>query len=149
MTRLSQWTPFRDRTWPMALPRIWEEMFTTLPQGFDGEKLARWTPAVDVVESADSYTVKAEIPGIDPADIDVTLTGDTMTLRGEKRTEEKREEDNWHVTERSYGSFERTFTFPTPVDAENVKADSENGVLTVTVRKTKADLPRKIKIGKK
>jgi HSP20 family protein len=127
---------------------LWSPMLAT-PRG--GEGLMRFTPRVNVTERADAYEVECELPGLRPEDVNVNLTGDTLTISGEKRREDAREGDTWHVTERSYGAFQRTFTFPMNIDPEGVDAAHENGILKVRVAKSKESQPRRIEIraGKK
>ncbi|MCA8942739.1 MAG: Hsp20/alpha crystallin family protein [Planctomycetes bacterium] len=105
-----------------------------------------WKPRADVVETPETYVIKAEMPGIDPDDITVTMTGDTLTLRGERRHEEKREEEHWHVVERTAGTFVRTFRIPTRVDSSGVEAEMKNGILEVTVRKAPEESSKRIKV---
>lgn len=112
----------------------------------EGGQLMRYTPRVNVTETNEAYELECEVPGIDPEEVKVTLSGDTLTIQGEKRREEKREGDTWHVTERSYGSFQRSFTFPANVDADSVEASSENGVLHIKVMKAKEQQPKRIQI---
>lgn len=108
--------------------------------------IMRFSPRVNVTETPDAYELECELPGVAPDDVKVTLSGDTLTIQGEKKREEKRESDTWHVTERSYGAFQRSFTFPTDVDPDSVEATSDNGVLTIRVMKAKEQQPRRIQI---
>jgi HSP20 family protein len=102
--------------------------------------LAGWLtaplPTVDIAEDAAAYTIAAELPGLTAADVDVSLDKDYLVLKGEKHDERKREEKNYHLTERSYGAFERSFLLPEGVDRDKIKAEFANGVLTVTLPKT-------------
>lgn len=109
-------------------------------------QLMRFQPRVNVTETNEAYELECEVPGIAPEEVKVTLSGDTLTIQGEKRREEKREGDTWHVTERSYGSFQRSFTFPANVDADSVEASSENGVLHIKVMKATEQQPKRIQI---
>jgi HSP20 family protein len=92
-------------------------------------------PSLDVHESEQAYTVTAELPGIDPKDVEISLDDNALTLRGEKRSERKEEEGGRRYSERSYGRFERTIPFEAEVDADRVEATCENGVLKVTLPK--------------
>ncbi|MEK0431599.1 MAG: hypothetical protein RL139_1403 [Gemmatimonadota bacterium] len=112
-----------------------------------------WSPAVEATETPAEYVVTAELPGIAPADVDVEIANGMLTLKGAK-SEEKREEDKartWHLWERSYGSFERSFRFPAEVNEAKVSAEFANGILTVKVPKSEVSSPsaRKIPIAKK
>lgn len=93
-------------------------------------------PRIDVAESDTEYRFTAELPGVDEKDVEVTLSGGVITIKGEKRSETKQEKDRFLHTERSYGAFQRSFTMPPDVDEEQVEASFGNGVLTVTVAKS-------------
>jgi HSP20 family protein len=92
-------------------------------------------PAVDVTEDEKTYKVTAELPGLEEKDVDVTMSGDILTLKGEKRQEKEEKNKNWYVSERAYGSFQRTFALPEGVDREKIAATFAKGVLTVTLPK--------------
>ena len=94
------------------------------------------TPAIDMSEDEKAYKISAELPGIDAKDIDVSVTGDMLVLKGEKRQEKKEKDKNYHFSERSYGSFQRAFELPESVDRNKVAADFSKGVLTITLPKT-------------
>ncbi len=129
---------FRSPMWDKET--LWPELWET-----EGET-GRWMPHVDIVEMPGAYLVKAEVPGLKAEEIEVNLTGDTLTLSGEKKKEEKRESDHYKLFERRYGAFERTFTFPTPVDAEHVEAEVSDGVLQVRIMKKEEGKAAKIKV---
>ncbi|HQT47618.1 MAG TPA: Hsp20/alpha crystallin family protein [Acidocella sp.] len=95
-------------------------------------------PSVDVVEDDKSYTVTAELPGLTAEDVDVSLEGSSLIIKGEKQNETKKEEKNYYLSERSYGAFERSFYLPDGVDRDKIKAEVAKGVLTVTLPKTAA-----------
>ena len=102
------------------------------------------TPAIDMSEDDKAYKISAELPGIDPKDIDVSLSGDTLVLKGEKRQEKEEKDKNYPFSERSYGSFQRSFQLPSSVDRHKVAADFSNGVLTISLPKTaEAQKPQK------
>jgi HSP20 family protein len=104
-------------------------------------------PRVDVTESDKGYEIVAELPGLDQKDIELELKDDILTLSGEKKEEQEKEEMDYHLTERRFGSFRRSFRLPTEVDQNNLSADFKNGVLTIALPKTaKAQKPSK-KIG--
>lgn len=105
-----------------------------------------WLPAVDVSEADGKLVVKAELPGMSKDDVEIALTDNVLTLRGEKKQEEKRDEDEMHVWERSYGSFIRSFTLPTRVAEDQVTAEFKDGVLTVTLPKVEEPAGKKIEI---
>jgi len=93
-------------------------------------------PAIDMSEDEKAYKISAELPGIDAKDIDVSVTGDMLVLKGEKRQEKEEKDKNYHFSERTYGSFQRAFELPASVDRNKVVADFSKGVLTITLPKT-------------
>jgi HSP20 family protein len=106
-----------------------------------------WAPAVDVRETRDEFEIVAELPGVEPADVNVTFQNGVLTLTGEKRQYiQEGKEANTQYLERSYGRFERSFTLPQGVDPNAIKARSVNGVLTITLPKAEAAKPRRIEI---
>lgn len=108
--------------------------------------LTRFVPRLNVNEKADAYEIECELPGVRPEDVKVTLTGDTLTIQGEKRSDEQRQGDTWHVTECSYGAFQRSLSFPAPIDPDGIDATNENGVLKVRVAKSEESQPRRIEV---
>jgi len=106
----------------------------------------RWTPALDVSESDTAVTVRAEVPGVDPKEIEITVAGDRLTIAGEKKeTVEKKDQDAYH-RESHYGSFSRTVRLPASVDPQDVSAEHANGVVTVTLKKTPPATAKKIPV---
>jgi HSP20 family protein len=105
-----------------------------------------WFPAVDVSEGKKEVTVRAEIPGMDSKDLDLSLEGRYLTIKGEKQQEKEESDENWHRKERSYGSFMRTVELPTEVDAEKVDASYKKGVLKVVLKKTKESEQKRITV---
>ena len=105
-----------------------------------------WVPPVDIRETENELVVKADIPDVKFEDIDVRLENGALTLRGERKFEAKEEKSGWHRVERSYGVFQRVFDLPDTVEAEGVKADYKNGVLTVTLPKKEIAKPKQIKV---
>ena len=105
-----------------------------------------WFPNVDVSEGKKDITVKAEIPGIDPKDIDISLEDRWLRIKGEKKQEEEETDENYYRIERSYGYFNRTIELPAEVDASDVDASYKNGVLKIKLKKVKESEPKKIKI---
>ena len=93
-------------------------------------------PAVDVIEDDKAYKIAAELPGLSEKDIDVSVSGDVLTLKGEKRQEREEKDKNWHVSERAYGSFQRSFSLPTGIDRDKIACEFAKGVLTVTLPKS-------------
>ena len=130
------------------LDRLFERFFE-VPKDLAREglsSLTAWGPSVDVSESDKAITIKAEVPGVDPSDIEVTLSGQTLTISGEKQESIETKEENWHRSERRFGSFQRSVTLPTSVDAENVSAKHEHGVLIIRLGKSKSAVPKRIAV---
>ena len=105
-----------------------------------------WAPAVDVAESQSEIVLNVELPGIKKEDIDIQLTDDTLTLRGERHPVTTQRGENFHRIERQYGTFQRTFQIEVPIDLQNVAASYEEGVLTIRLPKQEAVKPRQIAI---
>lgn len=105
-----------------------------------------WNPSVDISENKDSIVLEAELPGMSPDDVNISIENNVLTIQGERRFEKKQNEDNYHRVERSYGTFTRSFTLPPTVSSENVDAAFENGVLKLTLAKREEAKPRKIEI---
>jgi HSP20 family protein len=105
-----------------------------------------WAPPVDIFETENELVLKADVPAVKLEDIDIQLENGTLTLKGERRFEKDENNKGFHRIERSYGSFVRYFTLPETVDAEHVRAQYDNGVLTVTLPKKEIAKPRSIKV---
>ena len=105
-----------------------------------------WSPSVDIYETENELVLKADLPDVKLEDIEVRVENETLTLKGERKFEKDDSVRGYHRIERSYGSFTRSFTVPATVDAEKVKAEFKNGVLTVTLPKKEAAKPRQVKI---
>lgn len=120
--------------------RFFDRFFTVAPS------MSVWSPAVDVHETDDGLSLSVELPGLKPEDVDVTVENGALTISGEKKDEYTDENGTGRIYERTYGRFERSFSLPRGVDAENVTADFENGVLKVVLPKADAAKPRKVKV---
>ena len=107
---------------------------------------SHWAPAVDIKEEQDRYVLRADVPGVDSKDIEITMENGVLTIKGERKLEEKEEREGYKRVERVYGTFFRRFTLPDTADAEKVSASSKNGVLEVTIPKQEKVQPRKIKV---
>lgn len=110
--------------------------------------LGRWpeTLRADLAESDDEVTVTLEVPGVDPKELDINVTGQTLTVRGEKRQEREDQQRNFHYVERQFGSFQRTISLPVGVDPEKVNATFRNGVVTIRLPKNPDARPKKITV---
>jgi HSP20 family protein len=106
-------------------------------------------PAIDVFEKDDKFVVKAELPGMKEEDIDVSVVGDTLTIKGEKKTETEVKEEDYYRCERSYGSFVRSIPLPSTVNADKIEANYEGGVLEVSLPKVAKVKPKKVKVSAK
>ena len=135
-----------------------DELFERTWRGFDlvppagrSDGFAAFNPSVDVSESDDDYQIAVELPGIDKKDIEVTLTNNRLTIKGEKKVEQDETRKDTHVIERAHGAFQRSFTLPKETDATKTSAQFDNGILTLTVPKTGAarTTTKKIAITKK
>jgi HSP20 family protein len=122
------------------LPAIWRR----LPA-----EEREWNPAVEVYEKEDRFVVKAELPGLTDEDVDISVTDGALTVKGEKRTEHEVKEDEYHWSERTYGTFLRTVALPTNVDAEKIGATFDNGILEISLPKVAEVQPKKITISAK
>jgi len=120
------------------------EPFSSLDWPWRGSD--KWSPAVDVVESDKEVTVRAELPGIDPKDLEVTVTGEQLVLRGEKKETSETEEKGYRQCETRYGSFHRAVSLPEGVDTENVDARYAHGVLTLRLAKTVPAAAKRIEV---
>ena len=105
-----------------------------------------WEPTMDITETKSDLIVKAELPGIDPKEIDISLTGDTLTIKGEKQQEKEEKEENYYRIERSYGIFSRTIKLPVSVQNDRIKASYQHGVLKITLPKSEEAKQKQIKI---
>jgi HSP20 family protein len=108
-----------------------------------------WFPALDLAEKDDAFVVKAELPGIKPDEIDISVQGNTLTLSSEKTESSEDSGENYYHTERRYGAFRRDVTLPAEVNAEKIEASHRDGVLTITLPKSEQAKPKKIKISTK
>jgi HSP20 family protein len=124
--------------------RLFEDNFTRERSGH--ADLATWAPPVDIYETENELVVKAELPDFQDKDIDVRITNNTLTIRGERKFEKDVREENYLRIERAYGSFMRSFSLPNTVSSENIRADYRNGVLTLHLAKREESKPKQIKI---
>ena len=138
--------PFRDLlTTQREFDRLFKEAFS--PMSGETEVSTRsWAPPVDIYETEDAIVLKAELPGIDPKDVEVRVEDNTLYLKGERNYEKEVNEQNYHRIERSYGSFARSFSLPNSISAEKVKAEYKDGLLTLTMPKREEAKPKTIKI---
>jgi HSP20 family protein len=143
---LMEWRPFREVfRLRREMDHLWEDYFGSGRRGL--QPLQReFAPAVDVKESAEAVVVKAEVPGMDAKDINIAVTGEVLTIKGEKKSEREEKEENYHLVERTYGSFSRSLVLPAAVDLDRIEAKYDQGVLTVTCPKKEEVKPKAIEI---
>jgi HSP20 family protein len=145
MTVLTRWDPFREfSTLQDRMNRLFRDSYG------DGREEALTTstfaPPVDVYEDEHNITLKIEVPGIDEKDIDVQIENNTLTVHGERKFEKEEKEENYRRVERQYGSFTRSFTLPNTVDAEQVQAHYDKGILKIKLAKKAEAKPKQIKV---
>jgi HSP20 family protein len=144
MRTIARWEPFRGvTTLQDQINRLFNESFERTS---DDSSLSAWAPAVDIYETEHELVVKADLPDVDPKDLDIRVENNILTIRGERKFEKKVNEENYLRVERSYGSFARSFTLANTVNSEAIKADYQNGVLTLTVPKREEAKPKQIKV---
>jgi HSP20 family protein len=114
--------------------------------GFPGFSETVWGPPLDVKETKENIVVTAEIPGLSAKDVEVTISGDLLTIKGEKKQEKEEKEESYHLIERRYGSFSRSVRLTSEVDPKNVKASHKEGILTITLPKSEKAKEKQIKI---
>jgi len=142
---LTPWRPFGElSSLRREMDRLWENFFGERPLGRIWER--EWAPSLDMSETKDNYVVKAEVPGIDAKHIDISLTGDVLSIRGEKKQEKEEKEEDYHLVERNYGSFSRSVRIPAEVESNKIKASYKNGILTITLPKSEKVKAKEVKI---
>jgi len=143
MSNLIRWEPMREMmTLREAMNQLFDESFTQQP-GMAGSLR---TPAIDLYQTEDDVVFKAALPGLKPGDVQISITGEQLTLRGEYKQESEKKDATYHIREQRFGSFERTVTLPTLVKTDDAKAEFENGILTVTLPKAEAVKPKSVQI---
>ncbi|MGE5072577.1 MAG: Hsp20/alpha crystallin family protein [Anaerolineae bacterium] len=144
MSNMIRWEPMREMvTLRDAMDRLFDEAFTR--PWTDGGRGAGM-PAIDMYQTDDEVVVKAAVPGFKPDDIQISVTGDLLTIRGETQAEEDNKEKAYHVREHRYGTFERTITLPTAVVSDKAQAEFENGILSITLPKAEEVKPKLITV---
>lgn len=144
---ITRWEPFRDL---VTTQDRFNQLFNdTFARAFGDEKEVTpraWIPAVDIYETSDGLVLKAELPGVNPDDVEIRVEDNTLYLKGERKFAKEVKEENLHRIERSYGTFTRSFVLPSTIDSDKVKAEYANGVLTLTMPKREEAKPRTIRI---
>ncbi|HCB01040.1 MAG TPA: heat-shock protein Hsp20 [Anaerolineae bacterium] len=144
MSSIIRWEPAREMmTLREAMDRLFDDAFTR-PLSLNN---GNWSvPAVDMYQTDNEVVVKAALPGIKADEVQINVTGEVLTLKGETKHEEEKKEKAYHLREQRWGSFERSIVLPTEVVADKAKADFENGVLTITLPKAEEVKPKTISI---
>jgi len=149
---LVRWNPARElATWPsdlFGIQREMNKMFDGVFRGTGDEdySFSSWTPAVYIAEHDDEYLVKVELPGVNKDEVKLTLENNILTIRGEKKQEKETKKENYHRVERSYGSFQRSFTLPAAVKSDKIDASYKDGILKVSLPKAEEAKPKQIEV---
>jgi HSP20 family protein len=144
MMELMPWRPFGEiRRLRRDIDDLWRRFFgeTALDP-----TVSEWMPSVDVSETDEHFLVKAELPGLEAKDVDIDVSGDLLTIKGEKKTEEERKEESFYSRERFFGAFQRAIRLPAGVNTDKVDATFKNGVLSITLPKTEESKRKKIEV---
>lgn len=143
MSNVIRWEPMREMmTLREAMDRLFDDAFTRPVNMTGGSSV----PAIDLYQTGDAVVVKAALPGFDPDNVQITVTSDVLTLRGEHKHESEQKDATYLVRERRSGSFERSVALPTAVQTDKAKADFENGILTIQLPKSEEVKPKSISI---
>ena len=141
MAMMARWEPFRD------LARLQDEVNRLFDdRAYGSTESVGWTPPCDIYEDEEAVTLRFELAGVDPKDVDVRFENGVLTVKGERKLEREDKRENYHRIERSYGTFTRSFSLPGSLDPERIKAEARNGVLNVTLPKKAEAKPRAIQV---
>src|SRR5258708_12864526 len=144
MRTLTRWEPFRGTTSLQdQVNRLFSDVFE---RAGEESSLTAWAPSVEIYESEDELVVKGDLPEVGPKDLDIRVENNILTIRGERKFEKKVSEENYLRVERAYGSFARSFTLANTVNSDAIKADYQNGVLTLNIPKKEEAKPKQIKV---
>ena len=148
--QIVRFEPFRDLLGLQdRMSRLFDESYrATQRSASEGqqETAPSWAPAVDIYEQGTDIVLKAELPGVDPKDVDIRLENNVLSLRGQRQLENEVKRESYHRVERSYGTFSRSFTLPTVVDQAAIKAEFKDGLLQVTLPKREEAKPKQIQV---
>ena len=142
---LMKWRPRTHRGLPTLFDDLWERPFRHLDWPYRGER-ANWRPTSDVIDRKDDILVRVELPGVNKEDVHISLSDSLLTIKGERKQENKEEGECYHCQERAWGSFERSFYLPADVDAKQINASYKEGVLEVHLPKNESARTREINI---
>ena len=145
MAMLTRWDPFRElSTIQDRMNRLFQDAYT--PNREEGLSAAAFAPATDVYEDENHVTLKLEVPGIDEKDLDIRVENNNLVIRGERKFEKEEKEENFRRVERQYGTFVRSFSLPSTVDTDNINANYDKGVLSITMPKRAEAKPKQIQV---
>ena len=146
MTHLTTRRPMRNLfNLHNEMGRIFGDAFGSQEGGTDTEE-TYWIPTVDISETENGYEIRAELPGVSEDDVNVSVTDNLLTVKGEKRQEKETQGKNYHRVERRYGSFQRSFTLPRHIDSSGINAEFKDGILTLGIPKAEVAKPTEISI---
>ena len=149
MRNMIRWQPInRPVSWSTGMDRFFNELAGRSLRQMEEEtsSCGSWSPAVNILEKEDGIIITADLPGLKPGDVEVTVDNGVLTLKGERILAETAEGETYHRIERCYGSFERSFSVPTSVDTKKIEARFVNGEMTVTLPKRDESKPRSVKV---
>jgi HSP20 family protein len=143
MTNLIRWEPFREM---LTLREMMDRMIDEVFERPFGVTFAGQVPAIDMYQTDNEVVVKAALPGVKADDVQISVTGDVLTIKGEIKQEEEQKGRSYHIREHRWGAFERSIILPTAVVADKAKAEFENGILTITLPKAEEVRPKTITV---
>jgi len=137
-----KWDPFKD------LQAIQDKIDRIFEESLRGRDIVSggWTPAVDIYETDDAIVLEAELPGMNEKDIEVKVEDNVLSIKGERKFEQERKEENYYRMERYYGTFQRSFTLPSNIDTDKIKAEYKKGILKIEMPKKEQAKPKQIKV---
>ncbi len=139
------WRPFGElSSFRKEMDRLWDRLGGEIPLTRTFGEV--WSPSVDISETKDSLVVKADLPGLEAEDVNVSISGEVLTIKGEKKTEEEEKDEHYHCVERYSGSFQRVFQLPSGVKADQIEATFDKGVLKVTLPKVEEAKKKEIEV---
>ena len=142
--RTQTWEPIQQLQ--REMDRVMQRFFGEMPETSAQNGLTAWMPRVDIEEDDKQFIIKADLPGVDPKDVEISVLDDALVLRGQKKEQREEKKQNYHRIERFEGEFYREIPLPRGIDAEKIQAKTTNGVLTVTVPKKAEAQPKKISV---
>lgn len=150
MTNLTRWEPTREMmTLREAMDRLFDDAFTR-PYSLTRNGGSTWSSlAIDMYETDNDVVVKTALPGVKADEVQINVTGDVLTIRGETKYEEEKKDKSWHIREHRWGAFERSVRLPTGVISDKAKADFGDGILTITLPKSEEVRPKTITVKEK